>query len=123
MTNGLNEWRDELHGLAKQKGWYDNEETELQFVTRCVANLHGEVSELWEAARNGSLHMPCDKNIVVEYHDVSGWMLTNLHEELADIIIRALDMAGRLNIDIESVVAAKHKYNATRPKRHGGKLA
>lgn len=39
--------------------------------------------------------------------------------ELADVIIRALDIAAHLDIDIEKAVAEKMAYNRTRPKRHG----
>lgn len=119
----LNKIRDMVHSLAIGKGWYDNPETELQFVTRCVANLHGEVSEMWEAARKGQLHSPCDKEATVELGAGESRRLTCIEEELADILIRALDMAGRLDINIEQALYAKHDYNATRPHRHGGKLA
>lgn len=49
--------------------------------------------------------------------------LTCAEEELADVIIRALDTAGTLRIDIDRAVRIKHAYNETRPHRHGGKLA
>ena len=76
-----------------------------------VANLHGEVSELWEAYRKGSLNEPCDKPAP----------LTNAEEELADIVIRVFDTAVQLDIDIENAVEIKYSYNLTRPFRHGGK--
>lgn len=41
--------------------------------------------------------------------------------ELADIIIRVLDMCGWYGIDIEAAVAEKMEYNETRSYRHGGK--
>lgn len=41
--------------------------------------------------------------------------------ELADVIIRVLDICGHYGIDIEQVVAEKMAYNATRAHRHGGK--
>lgn len=42
--------------------------------------------------------------------------------EMADCIIRILDWCGRENIDIEKMIEIKHKYNKSRPYRHGGKL-
>ena len=47
--------------------------------------------------------------------------LTNLEEELADIIIRVLDNAEYLEVDIEKAVISKHAFNHTRKTRHGGK--
>jgi len=41
--------------------------------------------------------------------------------ELADIIIRTLDLAQDQGIDIESAIIEKHNANRLRPIRHGGK--
>lgn len=109
----LNTLRDQVHGLAKSKGWHDDTMSVIDYMAKATANLHGETSELWEAARRGELNKQCDKACA----------LTCIEEELADIIIRALDTAGRMGVDIEAAVSAKHFYNATRPHRHGGKLA
>lgn len=114
----LNELRDAVHALAKEKGWYSFEgETRDQYIARCVASYHGEVSELWEAHRNHTWDAPCDKAAKMEVP------LTCAQEEMADIIIRVLDTCGFLGIDIAEAVNAKHAYNATREFRHGGKAA
>jgi NTP pyrophosphatase (non-canonical NTP hydrolase) len=39
--------------------------------------------------------------------------------ELADILIRVLDICTAFGIDIDTVVRAKAQYNATRPELHG----
>ena len=39
--------------------------------------------------------------------------------ELADIVIRVGDLAGILNIDLQTAVARKMAYNETRPFKHG----
>ena len=41
--------------------------------------------------------------------------------ELADIVIRTLDLAQSMGIDIETAVVEKHAKNRLRPVRHGGK--
>ncbi|MDR1066865.1 MAG: hypothetical protein LBL35_05470 [Clostridiales bacterium] len=41
--------------------------------------------------------------------------------ELADCLIRILDICAAYDIDIESVISVKMKYNAMREYRHGGK--
>lgn len=40
-------------------------------------------------------------------------------DELADSIIRILDLAGYLNIDLEKHVLAKMRYNESREHKHG----
>jgi hypothetical protein len=42
--------------------------------------------------------------------------------ELADIIIRVLDIAGWYDIDMEEAMLIKSKYNQSREHRHGGKV-
>jgi len=39
------------------------------------------------------------------------------------VLIRLLDYCGQLGIDMEEVLLCKHRYNLTRPYRHGGKVA
>jgi hypothetical protein len=46
-----------------------------------------------------------------------------LPSELADIIIRTLDLAAFLGIDMDKAIVEKLTYNATRPHKHGGKAA
>lgn len=43
--------------------------------------------------------------------------------ELADIIIRVLDVCAAHDIDIQRAIAEKMDFNRTRPERHGGKRA
>jgi len=78
-----------------------------------LTNLTGEVSELWEVVRKGKLYEPCDKNPE----------LTNAEEELADILIRTLDTAKTLGVDMDRAVRLKHEVNRKRAFKHGGKLA
>jgi NTP pyrophosphatase (non-canonical NTP hydrolase) len=40
-------------------------------------------------------------------------------DELADTVIRLLDMAKKLDIPLESHVLAKMRYNSLRPYKHG----
>lgn len=63
--------------------------------------IHSEVSEALEATRK------CDA--------------ANFAEELADVLIRVLDCAFGLGIDLDAEVAAKLETNRGRGLRHGGK--
>lgn len=109
----INELVKSIHQNAVDHGFHDIHATEAEWFSAACNNLSREVSELWEAERNGTLRTQCDKPVA----------LTCLEEELADIVIRAMDMAGRMKVDLEQAIALKHGYNQTRPFRHGGKKA
>lgn len=125
----INEVAREVHELARAKGWYDGNSPsgtalgpeESAFIERACNNLHDEVSELHEAWRNGHLHRLCDKAEKMKEEGIAP--LSCLEEELADIIIRVMDNAQFLGVDIGSALLRKHQFNATRAHRHGGKLS
>lgn len=113
----LNVLRDHVHAVSTKLGF---KETKVP-VGDMIANLHGEVSELWEAYRESRLDKPCDK---AEKMKALGLRpLSCAEEELADILIRCLDTAKDLGIDISEAVAIKDSYNQNRPYRNGGKIS
>ena len=108
----LNQLASKVYTIATAHGFHKGEYIGGQTVERMaafVANLHGEVSELWEAVRKNKLFLQCDKPIPMNCAE----------EELADIVIRALDTAASLGIDIGRAVQIKSAYNETRPYMHG----
>ena len=70
-------------------------------VAALLALTHSEVSEALEAVRG------------------SDW--ENFEEELADVLIRVLDLGVGLGVDIDAAVEKKLKVNQGRGHRHGGK--
>lgn len=117
----LIEWANEVHNLAKLKGWHSDDETIEHFINRTCNNITGEVSELWEAFRNSKLHQFCDKAQGMK--DNGDYPLSNEEEELADIVIRALDAMIKRGINPIRAIGIKHRYNQGREFRHGGKAA
>jgi NTP pyrophosphatase (non-canonical NTP hydrolase) len=112
----IREWQKNAYEQAKKSGFHESEMAHPDIATFLI-NLHGEVSEAWEAYRAGNLDKPCDKaDRMIE-------PLTCLEEELADIVIRALDTAETFGVDLERAMRVKHAFNGTRPPKHGGKLA
>lgn len=85
-TLTLNEIKAQVHTQACAMGWHEPED-EAAFIARAVANQHGEVSELWESFRNGTLHGLCDK--ASKMSELGLPPLTCLEEEIADWFIRA----------------------------------
>ncbi len=106
-----------VHSNAVEKGFQDPP----QDLATMNQNLIGETSELWEAFRKSALDKPCDKTEGMEA--LTGETLTNMEEEVADIVIRALDLAAKFGVDISKAVRIKHAYNRSRGWRHGGKVA
>jgi NTP pyrophosphatase (non-canonical NTP hydrolase) len=92
-----------------------------RLFSNCCMNMVGEVAEMFESFRSGTLKKPCDKAAKMEANNLP--VLTAEEEEVADIVIRALDYAGRFNVDVAKAVAAKHQFNRTRGYRHGNKKA
>jgi NTP pyrophosphatase (non-canonical NTP hydrolase) len=106
----------EMHGIAADHGFHDGDTTpEIASGTErmCIAivNIHGEASELLEAVREGALHKQCNKPIP----------LTKAEEELADIVIRAMDTAHAIGVDLGRAVELKAAYNRNREFMHGKK--
>lgn len=98
--------QQEVHDLAVSKGWYDSNRSVGDMIALC----HSELSEALESYRS---------------HGLDEWTEGDKPEgfgiELADCIIRILDMSESLGINIQRCVSVKHAYNKTRPYRHGNK--
>ena len=106
----LNHFAKEVHANAVRHGWWDEERSFPEIVALC----HSELSEALEEYRNG-------KPMV--YRDLPDTKkIDGVAVELADCIIRILDFCGKYEIDIDSILMEKHKYNLTRPYKHGGKV-
>lgn len=100
----LDEWAREIHKIAVEHGWWDEERSFGEIVALC----HSELSEALEADRRGEA--------MVEERDGKP---EGVAVEMADCLIRILDWFGRVGIDPEIVVKEKVEYNRGRPYRHG----
>lgn len=113
----LSELAQVIHKNACEHGFHPPEQNIGDWLAHMCCNKHAEVTELYDAWRSGKLHEDCDKAPKMRALGMKG--LTCAEEELADIIIRAIDEAARLGIDIAQAVAVKHVFNTTRPFKHG----
>lgn len=100
----LDQWAREIHEIAVEHGWWDEERSFGEIVALC----HSELSEALEADRRGEA--------MVEERDGKP---EGVAVEMADCLIRILDWFGRVGIDPEIVVKEKVEYNRGRPYRHG----
>lgn len=95
----IGEWRREKQF---ETGWKNIPEKLMLIVS--------EISEAMEDYRNGK--------ILLEYENDKP---IGLASELADTIIRILDLSDALGIDLQETIRIKMKYNETRPIKHGRK--
>ena len=115
QAKAITDVASEMYEIATDKGFHNGDVrgTVPANFGACCANLHSEVSELWEAYRHHELDRQCEKPV----------QLTCAEEELADIVIRAMDMATAIGVDLGQSILKKSEYNRARSYRHGGKAA
>lgn len=99
----LNDLSKEIHLNAKQKGFWEKDRNFGEMIALC----HSELSEALEAHRDGILFE------IKENGKPEGWSV-----ELADCLIRILDICGHYGIDMESLIEEKMSFNRSRPYKH-----
>lgn len=111
----LNELADKISDTAEEKGFWDIDHAgDTGIIGLKLALIHSEVSEALAVHR-------------AEYDDSEEDVVTRMTplqeddfaEELADILIRVLDVSGYYGFDIGNIVIDKMQKNQGRPHRHG----
>ncbi len=103
IVTAINLLAEEINRLSSSKGFWDTGISDETIVTK-LALIHTEVAEATEEVRKD-----------FSYDD----RIEALGEEIADVVIRALDLSAGLKLDIGNIILRKHNANATRPYRHG----
>lgn len=115
----LNDLADRAHKNSREHGFWDNHygplangfhsewadgtgRPQIDRLLSCLALITSEIGEAVEAARHNDR--------------------SNFAEELADIVIRVMDLAKPCGVNLEQAIVDKMNQNETRPHMHG-KLA
>lgn len=132
MSNKLSEYitvagesgiylQEVCHGLACQAGWWTDLKTGEDMrgkrnVGELLCLVHSEVSEAMEGHRKGLMDDKLPHRTMFEV-------------ELADVVIRIMDIAGGYDLDIGGAIAEKLEFNKSRAdhnpenrKANGGKV-
>jgi NTP pyrophosphatase (non-canonical NTP hydrolase) len=110
--SGIYKCQQHVYRTAASKGWHEGPVN----VWEKIALIHSELSEAVEEMREPGY------NPTRIYLSEDG-KPEGLPIELADAVIRIMDLCEALNIDLEEAIQMKDSFNQTRPHRHGGKLA
>ena len=130
----INELAKEVHETAVAHGWWEKPPT----LPEALCLIHAELSEALEEYREGNPLIYGTCALAAEDCKFSGvcdrvgrpgegegidgpCKPEGIAVELADVILRTLDLMAALGVDVDAVVMAKHKYNLGREYRHGGK--
>jgi NTP pyrophosphatase (non-canonical NTP hydrolase) len=98
----IKQLQDMIHSDNVAVGWWDGiSADDLNVVGTKIALVHSEVSEALEGFRKDKMdeHLPLRKNAEVE---------------LADAIIRILDLSGACGFDMKGAIEEKLEYNRNR---------
>lgn len=108
MSNTLAQMQHDVYENARAHGWWEDDDRN---IGEMLALIHSEISEALEEWRHGH----AVDEIYYDGDKPEGFLV-----ELADAVIRIMDLAEHFGASMEDVVLLKHEYNKTRPYRHGG---
>lgn len=123
----FNKLAKQINNGVREKGFWDSMDKEINcanaysddsstakaindaFIAQKIALVMSEAGEALEAMRKPN-------------YEKNGYGIgekDSFADELADTIIRLLDLCGELDIDIDAQIEWKMNHNATRPPKHG----
>lgn len=105
FVSSFNLMSTDIYDANAEKGFWD--EKEPQLTSTKLMLVVTELGEACEADRHGN---PPDQHIP---------QFDSLTVELADAVIRIMDLAGRHKLKLGAAIVAKCQFNESRPHKHG----
>lgn len=126
----ISKFQKEVHRVACEHGfhqWKDSEATpSIERMQAWLMLIVSEIGEACECIRNDEMKLDYEdtEHPVLVFTEDGKDLYTpdkpiGFPSELADALIRILDTAEALGIDLERVALEKNEYNKTRPYMHG----
>jgi NTP pyrophosphatase (non-canonical NTP hydrolase) len=130
----MRELQKSIHQAQVAKGWWGDDKTPDHYFSEKMANIFAEVAEVWEAYRDDGLN-PAPRQYTGQappapftwlntdrfHQDEEGktvYKPEGIAPELADVVIRIMDLAEKLGIDLEAAIEMKQNYNRLRAPKH-----
>lgn len=118
----LNELRDEAYSVAKANGWHEQEHSDEHWLMLIIT----EIAEAVQADRNGkhadvakfkewqgnSLPLSEETRARRFKEDFEAYIKDTVEDELSDVVIRCLDLAGLRKFDLSEVMPLMEQYES-----------
>ncbi len=122
----LNELAKEINENARNKGFWDDMHISLEQL-QSYANEYGCSDDIEKATKDAYISQKialvmseCGEALEAMRKNKYGIEQKDTFEdEIADSIIRLLDLCAELDIDIEKQIKWKMRFNSTREAKHG----
>jgi NTP pyrophosphatase (non-canonical NTP hydrolase) len=121
MEKSINQLQFEIHDNAMKKGFWE----EPVNVAEKLMLVVSEVSEMCEADRKNNRCKVLPQVAIPDDNDFKDYFEVNVkdtfEDEMADTMIRLLDMAHKFDVPLYDHIISKMRYNSLRPYKHGKK--
>lgn len=109
FVDSFNKLSEDIHEWAVRKGFWEQNPISMtnEQLSSKISLIHCELAEATEGLRH---HNPPDEHIP---------QFSSVEVELADAIIRIMDLSVAMRLRLAEAIVAKMKFNGTRPYKHG----
>lgn len=114
----INELCESAHKVAVAHGFYDEHNARMAALETAGAGM--QICEAAERdfvlAQIAKIDSECGEAVHAIQH---GEQPERITEELADVVIRVLDLCGHMQADLGGILMRKMEKNSKRPYKHG----